>query len=864
MKSPRFASFLRRHGASAALLAMLAIAAEPTWAADARFRFELPAQTMAASLAQFSALTGIEVRVAGGVVDRASTSSLQGDLSPADALARLLAGSGLSHRFVGEKLVVISRAVDDGSRVTGPVRVQGVEGQGGSVAAAGGTGPNGSRDATATEGTHSLTTQAVGIGAKAPLAPKDSTQSVSVITRQRIEDQHLDSLAAALEQTTGITVAQGQNAANNLNPSFYSRGFEITSFQLDGGAPLTKSVSNYLNDYVPVFDLSKYDHVEVLRGASGLYGGVGDPGGVISLQRKRPLDRQQLLVDAELGSFKHSRLSIDSSTPLLDEGRLSLRAVLTHDDSHFFYDTAKSRLDMAYLNLEAKLTNSTILNVGASHTERAGTPWTFGLPRGTDGSDLHLPRDLCLCTDWSRQVTRETEYFTQLRQQLGKDWSLQLNLAQTDQIGNLDSAEADGPWSGIPSDGSGLTVSGARAATLSKQKTVDLVLNGQFEALGRRHQLTLGADRQGSVGKAKGGADSDAGYSFDTAANVNTWDASAYPVSAAVVAPSESQILAWTQSQWGLYGSVRLNPIEALHVTLGARVNGYRTEQVTHYTSGDFQTTTQFSERHTAPPFVGLNYALTPEMSAYASRASIYQSQAKNLSVDLQPMRPTTGTNTELGLKRSDFNGTLNSSLAVFYIVQKNIAVIDRSVTTQPVVPTGLSCCYLNSDDNKRISKGVDLEIAGALTPRWQISAGYTYNINRYVPAASETFETNHSLTTFAPKNSVKLWTTHQLPTASWWSPVQLGAGGRLQSSTHISGSVCNSDFSSCTPADFTQGGYALLDLMARWQIAQNASVQLNVNNALDRTYYQTIGGLQSGSWYGEPRSFRLSLKWAL
>ncbi len=75
----------------------------------------------------------------------------------------------------------------------------------------------------------------------------------------------------------------------NLEHTFYSRGFAINSIQIDGGAPLTTGILGGQSFY-PQIDISQYDHVELLRGAAGLFNGYGDPSGTVNLVRKKPLD----------------------------------------------------------------------------------------------------------------------------------------------------------------------------------------------------------------------------------------------------------------------------------------------------------------------------------------------------------------------------------------------------------------------------------------------------------------------------------------------------------------------------------------------------------------------------------------------
>ncbi len=863
MQGARSVGHQQRCRRLALMLAVVLLCKAPSaGAADAEVRsFDLSAQALRGAIAQFTGLTGIAVRLDPGVSDAAAAHAVAGRLTASQALAMLLSGTGLTYRFDGDKAVIISRAAADGSRVTGTLKVEGGGTQGGGRGAA--AGPNGSSDVTATEGTHSLAAQMAGIGSKTPLPLKDITQSVSVITRQQIEDQHLDSISEVLAQTTGVTVNTGQNSGGNLNQAFYSRGFEIKDFQIDGGAPLTEGNKNFTSQYTPIFELSQYDHVEVLRGADGMFSGVGDPGGVVSLQRKRPLDHAQVLLEAGAGSNDHRRVSIDGTTAPLLDGKLGVRGVLTHDDSPFFYGKKKNTTEMGYLNVEFKPVQGTQINVGGSITYRDSTPWTYGLPRAAGGGDLKLSRDLCLCLDQNYQKLHQTELFAQLRQTLATDWSLAVNLTRNSQSGNEFDGEVTAPYSGVPTDGSGLSINAGQYEIQSKQFNADATLNGEFEAFGHRHQFMLGVDRQSQDGQAPNGADSNISYFWSDAANLNTFNPSGYPVSTADIQPSTATVLAYSQVQWGVFSTLRLKPIDRLNVTLGLRHNSYQTNQLTSYPDRGIETATKLTEKHTMPPFVSVGYELTPKMSAYASYASIYQSQANMFTADLKPLKPSTGTNIEAGFKRSDFNGTLQSSLAIYRIVQKNLAVIDSNVNSSASTPVGGTCCYLNADDNKNTSKGVDLEVKGAITPRWQVSAGYTFNTNNYEPSPSET-STEDSLTTFAPKNIVKLWTTYALPARSWWLPLQVGGGGRVQSRTYAQGTVCNSDYSVCIPTKFSQGGYGLLDVMARWRVAAHATVQLNVKNVFDLHYYQSVGGLRSGNWYGEPRNLQLSLNMSL
>ena len=856
--------------ATTAALATCVAALAPTtaWAADT-YQFEVPAQPLRTSLATFTQVTGIEVRLADGVKADVQGQAVRGALAPAAALSEMLGGTGMRFAFIGERLVEVSAAPSsEGARVLAPVRVQGSDASGAATA-----GPNGSRDTTATEGTKSLTTAMASIAGKSPLPVKETPQTVSVVTRQRIEDQNLSSLADVMKQMPGVTVVQGGGSVNAT--SFYSRGFEVKDFQIDGGTPLTKGNDQYNSSYVPVFDMAVYDRVEMLRGASGLFNGVGDPGGVISLQRKRPKDAQSLSVEAELGSNQRRRVSVDGSTPVLDEGRLAVRGVYAYEASNFFYDTAHYTRSTAYLNAEAKLTSTTALNVGGSLGRHKDLPWDSGLPRASDGSDLNLPRSICLCTPGSLGIIDQTEYFVQLEQQLGDDWTARLNYTHmrqkyaSDRVGFVIAEE------GIDkTTGAGLTPFGTRLHDQSTQNGIDMSANGAYTLFGRRHQLTLGGNLARSRGAPTDGSSADGNYEFsDSVPSIYTVDTSAYPRSSATFVPDTTRVLAHSQKQWGAYFRARFELADPVHFTLGWRVSGYQTEQRTHVTDpgGDFDAGLVFKERSKLPPSLGLTWALTPNMTAYASRAGIFQSQAQAITTEGQPLRPVTGTNFETGLKRSDFDGTLNSSIGIYLIKQVNKAQVvfgdPRSGEADPT--TGVNCCYVTGGDVEH-SRGIDFEVSGALTPRWQMAVSYNWNFRSFRGAAQEATPedparpaSTSASVTFVPKHIGKLWSTYQLSGGDVWNRLQIGAGLRVVSRKRIETSRIDAD-GNTTAFTIAQGGYALADLMLRYRVARGFEAQLAVNSLFDRAYYESIGPPNGGNMYGAPRSALLALKWVL
>lgn len=109
-----------------------------------------------------------------------------------------------------------------------------------------------------TEGSQSYTTGALTIG-KGEQKLKDIPQSVSVVTRQRLDDQNMNSLQDAMRQVTGATI-KSYNSGSSLN-DVYMRGFLVDQVQVDGVSQMTGQ-----GDLMTSFDLAMFDRVEVLAG----------------------------------------------------------------------------------------------------------------------------------------------------------------------------------------------------------------------------------------------------------------------------------------------------------------------------------------------------------------------------------------------------------------------------------------------------------------------------------------------------------------------------------------------------------------------------------------------------------------------
>ncbi|MFJ4346498.1 TonB-dependent siderophore receptor [Pseudomonas sp. NPDC089401] len=788
--------------------------------------FDISAQPLANALNLLAAQSGLQVIFDGDLVQGKNSPTVQGDREPEQALTELLQGSGLSWRSTGEGTVTLERLVDThGALELGALTILG-QGMG-----------------EMTENSGAYTTGAVSVGSKSPTSLRYTPQSVSVITRQMIEDTAANELEDALRYAPGVTV----NKTGSSNYDYYSRGFNIDSIQIDGAAPmaLTSNASSFYSQRL--YNLVEFDHVEVLRGAGALFSGVGDPGGVINVVRKRALPTYQLKLEAAAGSWDTYRSMLDVTGPLNDSGSLRGRLVTAYTDRKYFVDDMSTEKPTVYGVLEWDLTPSDTFTLGGMY-EKIHARNYAGLPRYSDGRDIGLPRHTSLSQKWAYSDTVSQEIFTKWDHYFDNGWKANLTYTNTHDAGEALSAVTTRALD--PVTLTGPIGRGSINRFWTNQNLFDTNLSGSFEAYGREHEFVIGGDWQHVTSKWKGaGALSNTNQPVDVF-DPQPWDPNpitkTYP---RVYSPN-------TQVQYGLYGRLSLQVADPLKVILGGRVSRYHFEQV-YKSSGVVQSNVDMREPTRLVPYGGVIYDLTDNWSAYGSYSEIYKPQQNKLVGPVgsgSVVDPMVGKTYEAGLKGEHFDGRLSSGIALFYTKRKGGAIEDPNYPRDDVLWGG-SCCYLSQGEV--ISKGIELQASGELSPGWNLMASYVFNLNRNRTEGG-------GLSTITPKHEGKLWTTYQLP--GNWHDWTLGGGVTVQSATYVTGSALTYDAagnSTGTNTDYaySQAGYTLYDAMARYRVNQHWDVTFNGNNLFDKHYYRTVSSSANGNYYGEPRNFSVTLR---
>jgi len=789
-------------------------------APGAPMQISIAAQPLPQALNQWSLQTRIPLAVSQVVVSGKNAPAVSGSLSPRQALERLLAGSGLTGRFEGS-LVTVEPAVPGSSTAVtlAPLNVTAL-----------------AYRSTTTEGSGSYTTPAMTTATKLDLSMRQTPQAVTVITRQRIEDQGLSTVNDVVQSAPGLTYRRFGPA----RASFYARGMYVDNIMYDG-LPVSLDSSNLSQDLLAT-DMAVYDHVEIVRGATGLVQGAGNPAAAVNLVRKRPTQQTQASITTSVGNWDRYRTELDASGPLSTDGSLRGRVVAAYQDEGSYKDREKSDRKLLYGIVEKDLGPRTLLTLSALYQQDVlgGNGFT-GLPVAADGSDLHLPRSTSYADDWEYWDKDTTSFFTGLEHRFDSGWRMQLSAYHADADFNM-----QGHYIGLSVLSGLYTQYGARNKHEEKQDSYDLYVSGPFSLMGRRHDLVFGA----SYRKVDFDGGSRQGLVLASGMDLYDWDPHA-------IADPHIPLRDWLDSdieQKSAYATARFNLADPLKLIVGARLDWYDYSDAVRTYPGfiaetpSLVTHNQYSVTRNVTQYAGLIYDIGRQHSVYASYTDIFKPQ-NYLSANNTLLDPIQGKNYEIGIKGEYFDGALNASAAVFRLDQADRAYRLADQTVCGSYPS--TVCYASAGLVR--SEGFELEVQGALNPNWQIGAGYTYTNARYRRDANP-LNVGQLFDTDTPRRLLKLSSTYQLTgELERW---------RVGASAYWQDDIFNQGTSSGIAYRVEQDSYALVDLLVGYQASEKLDFRLNLNNVLDKTYYNAITGSITfpSNVYGEPRNGMLTM----
>lgn len=690
----------------------------------------------------------------------------------------------------------------------------------------------------------------------APLT--DTPKSVQVVTKEVLEETGARSLQEALRTVPGITFGQGEGGTPTGDRPFI-RGYDAqTSIYIDG----LRDPGSQSRD---VFNI---EQVDVTKGSDSTFSGSGSTGGSLNLVTKQGKLGNAGAIDLGLGSADYRRVTADINQQVNATTAVRVNAMREHSGvagRDAVYDDKEG----GALSVSTGLGTDTRIGFDLYTFGSDGLP-DFGIPiklAATDATMGSRNQELGLIssTPASREtvvnVDRHNFYGLKNRdfRETGQDsGTLRLEHRFSDALTVRNRTRYTRSYNRYvitnPADSAGwydadptpndLTDFPVRNTTTRNDASGDYLFrsqknrnvnnqgwinqteaSGKFTLAGMSNSYTAGVEISESDLNSRGYVVT--GNSYANIFNPNPsdlWNGTVARATAGIKTNTDVQ---------AIYAMDTLTVTERWLVNLGLRFDRFKTHQTGYVTAGatdaqiaalpgqniksdanilSYQGGIVFKPRENGSIYVSYSTAATP--SGFASGDST-ESAVAITNKDLDPEETRS---IELGTKWDFFEQRLSLTAAIFDMKKTNAKVTNDQGVTDTV--------------GEQAIKGFELGLVGAITPSWNISAGYTYLDSELVnggytctgtPPVCAPSVNNGKEFINTPKSSYTLWTTYTVLQG-------LQVGGGL---SHVDKVYADASNLISLPA------YTRFDAMASYELTKNIGLRLNVNNVTDKTYYE-------------------------
>lgn len=691
--------------------------------------------------------------------------------------------------------------------------------------------------------------------ATAPLL--DTPQTISVIPREVFQEQGARNLTDILRNTPGISFNAGENGFGSNTNDFSLRGFSTSgNIFVDG----VRDSGNFARD---AFNL---EQVEVVKGPAA-DNGRGGAGGYVNLQTKTPKPGEFALGSIGLGMDEYGsdlslRSTLDINRRFSENGAVRLNFLAEGGGVAGREHARRDSLGFAP-SVTFGLSSPTSVTLSWQHLEQNDRP-DWGVPAAMiEGTIDHDP---------SVSGFRRDAYYGLL--------------------GDYDDVESDAVMARIEHRfASGLRFMNQTRWSSTEREAFFTVPFDYDPATRMVDTRTLGFTRKNTTLSNITHFDrrfSAGGFGHHVAAGLELTreesDSGRHPVedpgSTSVIAPDPGRAPggAIPATQFGevkidtaaiyAYDTMEINP--RWQVTGGLRIERYEVKLASRDAAGESQGPMDGYERSetTVGGKIGLVYKPAANGSVYVSYGVSGVPPGSWLSnpdsgregnnafpgwdgQNYEGAREQRLTNLEVGTKWELFDDRLSTTAAIFRTERKNVAM--RSAGGG--VPSGYG---------EQIVQGIELGVAGAVTPAWSVFGGLLLmdSERRHGPevdaALSSDYQggvttTNGDELAFTPKATLNLWTTYRLDNG-----LTLGGGVQYVGSSWV-GRPDTADRVIPNGQSGKVPSYTVFNLMAAYDLTRNVRLRLNIDNVTDEVYVTSMNWPARRAFLGAPRTVLLS-----
>lgn len=638
----------------------------------------------------------------------------------------------------------------------------------------------------------------------------ETPQSISVVTREAVEDIGATRLQDALDYAGGV--GRANNFGGQGLTTFTVRGFTTGEFYRNG-FPVNRGYPN-----MP--DASTIERLEVLRGPATTLYGRGDPGGTFNVVSKQPLAERSVTLGSQLNDQGMKRGTLDASGPLDDDGRFTYRLNVVGEGGDTFRDHVETERYGVTPVLAWQVDDATRITFEGDFM-RNNAPLDRGLTRYP--AQTHTASRDTFFGEKDVGKLHNDNNMAQIRfdHDLNADWKLGGGIQMLDGSLKGDAIEANG----LAADGRTLGRNFNYRKLEWTDRDVQLNVTGHFATGGFDHTLLAGVeyedyDYKSIIRRSNGAVNA---YTIDIFDPVYGQARPALTRTTTNDKENLKTYAAFVQDQVAL--------TERMKLLAGVRFERFEHDYDTFGVGVPFT-----NSDNAVTPRLGLTYDLTDTVAVYANTARSFKPNtgASRLGGGFKAEE---GKSYEVGVKWEALDRQLSVDAALYQIEKQNV------LTTDPVDST------FSVAAGEVRSRGLDLNVVGNLTPEWRVMGSYAY-----VDAEVTKDNTLRSGTRLLniPEQTFSLLNVYEFQDGALRG-LGLGAGGRYVDQR--AGQTANTAFS--------MDSYTVFDLLAFYKVNEHVKLNLDVKNVFDKDYEEGAFG-NVYAYPGAPRTVQVGIAYTL
>lgn len=662
---------------------------------------------------------------------------------------------------------------------------------------------------------------------KMPVAAKDIPQSLTVVNEKLMHDQGKDSFKSALENVIGITFEAGEGG--RVGDNIRLRGFSAAGdIYLDG----MRDIAQYNRDNFNT------ERVEVLRGAASMLFGRGSTGGVINQVSKQARLITEHEVNATVGTKGYQRYQGDFNFKLGDDAAFRINAMATDADGRGENASASTHRRGLAMDYRFGIGTANEFEISYYHLHYNDKPdWGFA---------------------WfnSRPAPLTNNYWYGLNTDFQNDKADAVTLSHTHRWADGSSLKTtlrDGYYTRSLRATQASFAAGTTLANLSANTVVSRGASSAGNAkAGREHHTFLQTDyltttqwfgRKNSllIGAEYAVENSDrSSYPFLAVAAGGPAKPSTTvgnPISTGIGGNLTQRLeTEFKATTLGLYAQDTIDLTPYWKLVGGLRVDNFRGNYNRPGAAAPNNTPLSRSDSLLSKR-LGVMFQPTEEVSYYAAYGTSFNTSGDLYQFDPQSANtpPESSRNMEIGAKWELYGGDLSLRAALARTEKYNERNTDIDTNSNSYLLSG-----------KRHTDALEFEVAGRITPQWDVFAGIGFlkaKIDKSGSNAAGLAEVGQN-PGLSPSRQATLFTTYRI--GDKW---RIGGGFTAVSTNKPANSVTSTN---------RAPGYVKADALVEYRISAGNTIKLNIDNLFDKVYYNTL--YRGFVAPGDARSVRVTL----